>query len=207
MDGQYRRSFLLRDVRVVNQKEDRHLQHKLNMLDKQHRYTCKMLQQRRDSLVNEQSRMVMVKICEPKATVNIAMREIGEYKNAEANFRGIHTSDGRGRSSPRNPQDDDKGSEQVEQSRTVSAPPASVKPTAPVRHRRNIRSVVSLMQMKNIAAIDLISEKELARQRQKAQEEAKRVRQLQTDMLHKRVTEFIQSLRDKVNVETLEEPL
>lgn len=207
MDGQCRRSFLLRDVSVVNQREDRDLQHKLNMLDKQHRYTCKMLRQRRDSLVNEQSRVVMVKICEPKATVNIAMREIGEHKNAEANSRGLHTSDGRGRSSPRKPQDDDKGSEQVEQSRTVSAPPASVKPTAPVRHRRNTRSVVSLMQMKNIATIDSISEKELARQRQKAQEEAERVRQLQTDMLHKRVTEFIQSLRDKVNVETLEEPL
>lgn len=206
MDEQFRRSLLLRELKVLNQREERDRQQKLDMLDKQHRYTCKMLQQRRDSLINQQRKVVMVKICEPKATVNIAMREIGEHTNADANVRGIHTSDGRGLSS-RKSQYHDKGSEQVEQSRTVSAPPAWVKPAAPVRHRSNIRSIVSLMQMKNIATIDSISEKELARQRQKAQEEAERVRQFQKDMLHKRVTDFLQSLKDKENVETFEEPL
>lgn len=140
----------------------------------------------------------MVKICEPKATVNIAMREIGEHKNETTDFRGIHTSGGRGLSS-RKSQHNDKG-------RTASAPPAPVKPTAaPVRQRGNIRGIVSFMQMKNIATIDSISEKELARQRQKAREEAERTKQLRTDMLHKRVSDFLQSLKDKENVETLEE--
>lgn len=195
-----------RELRVLNQKEDRDLRHKLNMLDKQYRYTRKMLQQRRDSLMNEQRRVVMVKVCEPKATVNIAMKEIGEHKNAEEHFRGIHTSDG-GRLHSSKPQHHSKGSEPVEQGRSISAPPpSSVKPTSPVRHRGNIQSNVSLLQMKNIATIDSISEKELVRQQQKAREELERVRQLQKENLHKRVTAFIESLKDKGSVEILVEP-
>lgn len=80
MDHIYRRPELQRVLRVLNQKEDRDLQRKLIMLDKQHRYTQKMLQQRRDKLINEARRMVMVQVCEPKATVSIAMKEIAEYE-------------------------------------------------------------------------------------------------------------------------------
>lgn len=181
---------------MLNQKEDRDFKHKLNMLDKQFRYTQKMLKQRRDSLMKEQKKVVMVKVCEPKATVNIAMKEIDEHVSAETHFRGIHTSDGSRLCH-------NKGSELVEQTRSTSAPPMSVKPTSSVRHRGNIQSNVSLMQMKNIATIDSISEKELARQQQKAQEEMEKRRQLQMETLHTRVTAFIESLKDKGNVEIL----
>lgn len=100
MDQSVRRPDVLqRNLRVLNQKEDRNLQQKLKMLDKQYRYTHKMLQQRRDMLMKEQRRVVMVKNCEPKATVNVAMREIGEHKNAETHFRDIQTSEGRDRKS------------------------------------------------------------------------------------------------------------
>ncbi|GAA6223259.1 uncharacterized protein LOC108886743 [Lates japonicus] len=205
MDQIYMRPVPQRELRALNQKEDRDLRHKLNMLDKQYRYTRKMLQQRRDSLMNEQRRVVMVKVCEPKATVNIAMKEIGEHKNTEEHFRGIHTSDGRRLHSSK-PQHHSKGSVPVEQRSISAPPPSSVKPTSPVRHRGNIQSNVSLLQMKNIATIDSISEKELVRQQQKAREELERVRQLQKETLHKRVTAFIESLKDKGSVEILVEP-
>lgn len=199
MDQIYRRPVKQRELRVLNQKEDRDFKHKLNMLDKQFRYTQKMLKQRRDSLIKEHRKVVMVKVCEPKATVNIAMKEIDEHMSAETHFRGIHTSDGR-RLYHNN------GSELVEQSRSTSAPPQSVKSTNSVRHRGNIQSNLSLMQMKNIATIDSISEKELVRQQQKAREEIERMRQLQRETLHKRVTAFIESLKDKDNMKIHVEP-
>ncbi|XP_035850455.1 uncharacterized protein LOC118493727 [Sander lucioperca] len=193
MDQSFRRaSVLQRDLKVLNQKEDRDLQHKLNMLDKQYRYTRKMLQQRRESLINKQRRVVMVKVVEPKATVNIAMKEIREHK--------FQTSDGR-RSYSSTSQYPNKGCELVEPSRSTSAPPPSVKPTSPVRRRGYIQSSVSLMQMKNIATIDSISEKELARQQQKAREEMERLRQFQRETLHKRVAAFIEILKEKGNME------
>ncbi|KAG8013155.1 hypothetical protein GBF38_021391 [Nibea albiflora] len=204
MDQRRRSDVPQRDLRVLNQKEDRELQHKLNMLDKQYRYTRKVLQQRRDSLIKEQSRVVMVKVCEPKATVTIAMKEIGEHKDAETHCRGVQTSDGRRlRSSVSHHK---KGSDPVEQSRSISAPPPSVKPASLVRRRGNIRSSLSLMQMKNIATIDSISEKELARQQQRAREEMEKLRQFQRETLHKRVVAFIEKLKDKTHHEIHVEP-
>ncbi|XP_039992493.1 uncharacterized protein LOC120795072 [Xiphias gladius] len=204
MDQIYRRPVPHRELRVLNQKEDRDLRHKLNMLDRQYRYARKMLQQRRDWLINEQRRLGMVKVCEPKATVDIAMKEIGEHKGSETRVRGIHTSDG-GRLYSRKSQYHNRGSEPVEQSRLTSAPPSSVKPTSPTRHRGNVQSNVSLMQMKNIATIDSISDRELARTQQRAREEMERVRQLQREAIHKRVTAFIESLKDSGNMKILVE--
>jgi len=61
------------------------------------------------------------------------------------------------------------------------------------------------MQMKNIATIDSISEKELARQQQKAREDTERLKQLQWEALHTRVAAFIERLRDKDNVDSFVE--
>ncbi len=190
---------------MLNQKEDRYLQKRLNMLEKQYRFTQKMLQQRRDWLIHEQRRLVTVKVCEPKATVNIAMKEIREHSDAVMHFRGIQTSEGRRLVSSKS-QFHNKESEQVEPSRSISAPAPSVKPSSSVRHRGKIQSSVSLMQMKNIATIDSISEKELTRQRQRAREELERLRQFQMETLHKRVAAFIENLKDKSNLEIHVEP-
>ncbi|XP_034714086.1 uncharacterized protein LOC117935754 [Etheostoma cragini] len=193
MDQSFKKaSVQQRDLQVLNQREDRDLQHKLNMLDKQYRYTRKMLQQRRESLIHERRRVVMVKVVEPKATVNVAMKDIGEHT--------FQTSYGR-RSYSSTAQYPNKGCELVEQSRSTSAPPPSVKPPSPVRRRGYIQSSVSLMQMKNIATIDSISEKELARQQQKAREEMERQRQFQRETLHKRVAAFIDMLQGKGTME------
>lgn len=196
---------LQRNLRVLNQKEDRNLQQKLKMLDKQYRYTHKMLQQRRDTLMKEQRRVVMVKVCEPKATVNVAMKEIGEHKNAETHFRDVQTSEGRRFYSSKSAYCS-KESELVEQSRSVSAPPQSVKPTSSVRRRSNIQSSLSLMQMKKIATIDSISEKELARRQQKAREEMERQRQFQRETLRKKMAAFIEKLKDKRHMQIHVEP-
>lgn len=198
MDQIHSRRVLDRGLRALNQKVERDLQQKLSMLDKQYRFTRKMLQQRRDSLIQEHSRVVIVKVCEPKATVNIAMKEIGEHKSAGTHSSGVHTSGGRRLCSRKSPN--------VEPSRSISAPPSTAKPTSPARHTGNVQGNVSLMRMKNIAAIDSISEKELARQQQKAREEVERAKQLQRETLHKRVTAFVEGLKRKGNVELLEPP-
>lgn len=201
MDQSVRRPDVLqRNLRVLNQKEDRNLQQKLKMLDKQYRYTRKMLQQRRDMLMKEQRRVVMVKICEPKATVNIAMREIGQHHNPETHFRDIQTSEGRRFHSSKSEYRNEE-TELVMQSRSVSAPPQPVKPTSSVRRRGKIQSSLSLMQMKKISTIDSISEKELARRKQKAHEEMQRQRQLQREVLHKKMAAFIEKLKDKRNMQ------
>lgn len=202
MDQNFRRPDVLqRNLRVLNQKEDRNLQQKLTMLEKQYKYTHKMLQQRTDALMKEQRRVVMVKGCEPKATVNLAMKEIGERQKAETHFRDIQTSEGRRFFSSKSP-NHNEGSEQVEPSRSISAPPPIIKPASSVRHRGSIQCSVSLMQMKKIATIDSISEKELARQQQRAREETERLRQLQRETLHNRVAAFIEKLQDKSNMQS-----
>lgn len=189
---------LQRNLRVLNQKEDRNLQQKLNTLEKQYRYTHKMLQQRRDWLMREHRRVMLVKICEPKATVNIAMKEIGEQQRVEMRFRASQTSEGR-RFFPSKRRTE--GSKQVERGRSISAPlPPPGTPASPVRRRGYIQSSLSLLQMKNIANIDSISEKELARQQREAQEELERIRELQRKMLQKKVTGLIEMLKDKCNV-------
>lgn len=206
MDESFRRAGVLqRDLRVLNQKEDRDLQQRLNMLDRQYRYTRKMLQQRRDLLVREQRRVVMVKVVEPKATVGIAMKEIEEHNSTEMNVRGIQTSNGR-RLSSSNSQCHGSASKLGEQSRSISAPPPSFNPTGSVRRRGNVQSSVSLMQMKNIATIDSISEKELARQQQRAREEMEKLMQFQREALHKRVAAFIEKLKDKSDMQKPVEP-
>ena len=188
---------LQRNLRVQNQKEDSSLQQKLNMLEKQYRYTHKMLQQRRDLLTREHRRVTLVKICEPKATVNIAMREIGEQQRAAMHLRSSQTSEGRRFYSSKY---HNEGSNQVEGGRSISAPlPSPVKPASPVRRRGYMQSSVSLMQMKNIANIDSISEKELARQQRETWEEMEKRKELQREMLQKKVTAFIEMLKDKSN--------
>ncbi|KAK2826580.1 hypothetical protein Q5P01_020794 [Channa striata] len=196
MDSICRGPATQRDPRVLNKKEDRDFQHRLIMLDKQYRYAQKMLKLRQDSLMKQQRKVVMVKVCEPKATVTIAMKEIDEHKNAETLFGGLHTSNGTQQRSSKSPHHNME-SELEEKSRPISAPPPAV--TSPVRHRGPVQRQVSLMQMKNIATIDSISEKELARQQQQALEEMERMRQRQKETLHKRVTAFIESLKDKAN--------
>lgn len=178
---------------MLNQKEERDLQRKLNMLDKQYRYTRKVLQQRRDSLIQDYRRVVMVKVCEPKATVDIAMRDIMEYQNTH--FRGLQTSDGRRIYS-------NKAELLVEQSRSISALPSSVTPASSVRHRGNIQSSLSFRQMKNVAAIDSISEKELIQRQQKAREEVEKLRRFQRETLHNKVAAFIERLKEKSNMQT-----
>lgn len=201
MDHSFRRRDVLqRNLRVLNQKEDRTLQQKLYMLDKQHRYTHKMLQQRRELLLREHRRVVMVKVCEPKATVNIAMKEIEEHQIAAVHCRDVQTCEGR-RFCPSESPVDAEGSEPEEQSRSISVPPPpSTNPARPVRRRGTIQSSVSLMQMKNIATIDSISEKELAMRQQRAREELEKLRQFQREALQNRVAAFIERLKDRSNM-------
>lgn len=186
-----------RDLRVLNQRAERDLKNKLIMLDRQYRITVKILLQRRDSLKHDQNRVVMVKVCEPKAIVNIAIKEIVEHGIQIRRDDWRHCS---GKVQPRL----SEGSEFRGQICSVSAPQSTDKPTGPLRYRGNIQRQVSLMQMKNIATIDSISEKELARQQQRVREEMESVKKLQREMLQNRVEAFIQSLRDKSGIEILE---
>lgn len=149
--------------------------------------------------MTEHRRVVMVRKCEPKAIVSIAMIELKRHQTAERHYRGIQTSEGTRSCSLKSPSDTE-GSELKEQSRSVSAPPPSTKPAVLVRRRSTIQSSVSLMQMKNIATIDSISEKELAKQQLRTREELERVKQFQKEVLQKRVLIFIESLKDKGNM-------
>lgn len=200
MDQTFRcQDMLQRNLRVLNQKEDRTLQQKLYMLEKEHRYTHKKLQQRQEQLIREHRRVVMVKKCEPKAVVNIAMGEIKQHQIAEMHYRGIQTSEGTGFCSIKSPPDTE-GFVLEEKSRSKSAPLPSTKPSILVRRRSTTQSSMSLMQMKNIATIDSISEKELAKQQLRTREELERLKQFQKEVLQKRVLAFVESLKDKTNM-------
>lgn len=156
---------------------------KLDLINKQFRHSYKMLQQKKDYVRKEQRKVGTVKICEPQAIVDVAMKEIDE----QSNYRGIHTAYGTRQYSKSN-------NEKL--TRSISAP---------VRHRANVESSVSLLQMKNIALIDSISEKEKAQRQQKAREELERMSRLQKEALQKKVQEFIERLKEKSQMSSLEE--
>lgn len=188
-----------RNLKVLNQKEYRTLQQKLYILEKEHRYTFKKLQQQREQLIRERRRVIMVKRCEPKAIVKIAMREIEQHQIAERHYRAIQTSEGTRFCSIKSTSDS-KGSVLKEQSRSISAPPPSTTLSILWRQRSTIHRSMSLMQMKNIATIDSISEKELAKKQQRIQEELERLKMSQRDILEKRVLAFVESLKAKSKV-------
>lgn len=197
MDQSFRcENMFRRNLKVLNQKEDRTLQQKLYMLEKEHRYTHKKLRQRQEQLLREHRRVIMVKKCEPKAIVNIAMREIKRHQVAEIHYRGVQTSEGTRFWSIKSPFDTE-ASVLEEQSRSKSAPPPS---TSLVRRRSTIHSSVSLMQMKNIAAIDSISEKELAKRQLRTREELEKLKLFQMEVLQERVLAFVEHLKDKSNM-------
>lgn len=141
----------------------------------------------------------MVKKCEPKAIVNIAMREIKQHQIAEAHYRAFKTSEGTRFCSVKL-MSDTEDSVLQEQSRSKSARPPLTKPSILVRRRSTFQSSMSLMQMKNISTIDSISEKEQVKQQLRTKEELERLKQVQRDILQKRVLAFVESLKDKSKV-------
>ncbi|KAJ7990789.1 hypothetical protein DPEC_G00290560 [Dallia pectoralis] len=68
------------DVRFLNHQEDVSLQHKLKLLDMRHRYILKALCQEKDSLIRNHKKLLHLKVCEPRATINITMKELHETK-------------------------------------------------------------------------------------------------------------------------------
>ncbi|XP_031643642.1 transcription initiation factor TFIID subunit 1-like [Oncorhynchus kisutch] len=82
------------DVRFLNHQEDIILQHKLTLLDMRHRYTLRVLCQDRISLMMEHRKLLLLKVCEPCATINKTMKEISETKKARMD-RAVSASDNR----------------------------------------------------------------------------------------------------------------
>ncbi|XP_052352480.1 transcription initiation factor TFIID subunit 1 isoform X2 [Oncorhynchus keta] len=82
------------DVRFLNHQEDIILQHKLTLMDMRHRYTLRVLCQDRISLMMEHRKLLLLKVCEPCATINKTMKEISETKKARMD-RAVSASDNR----------------------------------------------------------------------------------------------------------------
>ncbi|XP_055721404.1 transcription initiation factor TFIID subunit 1 [Salvelinus fontinalis] len=82
------------DVRFLNHQEDIILQHKLTLLDMRHRYTLRVLCQDRNSLMMEHRKLLLLKVCEPCATINKTMKEISKTKKARMD-RAVSASDNR----------------------------------------------------------------------------------------------------------------
>lgn len=186
MENEYARpmSALERELQVLNQKAERDRTQKLQLIDKQFKFSYKTLQQRKDFWRKEQRKVCTVRICEPKAIVDIAMKDINEFSN----FREVRTAYGMRKCT------------QMEEkhSRSISAP---------VRQRCGVESSVSFLQMKNIALIDLISEKERELRLRREREERERARRAKIEALHRRVEEFIERLKDKDRTDATEEEI
>ncbi|KAK7904227.1 hypothetical protein WMY93_016834 [Mugilogobius chulae] len=178
-------SALERELQVLNQKAEQERRQKLQLIDKQFKFSYKTLQQRKDFWRKEQRKLVTVRICEPKAIVDIAMNEINELSGV----RSVQTAYGTRQKV--------KFALDERQSRSISAP---------VTQRSKVQCTVSLLQMKNVALIDSISEKEKALRRQKAREEMERMRKAQMEALQRRVQEFMERMKEKNRADSTEEP-
>lgn len=225
------RSTFSKDMRLMNKYEDIHLQQELDLIDRKCRAILTALSQDRDSLVKDHKKILHLKVCEPRATVDNTMREIMESK--EANFDLLcltfppQTSQNRLHSSKsllyqrdtttlisrrsksayafvsntRGGNCSSLMTQQEDNRKTMCLSPRRLKSTATfskqLTKKRSLESksqVLSIMQLKQMATIDNISEKELASQQERVIQERERLKLIIREKLHQKIQTFLQKL-------------
>ena len=179
------------DVRLKNSKEDLYLQHELSLLSMRHRHILRTLHQETDSLVRAHRKLLLLKVCEPKATINKTMREISETRNGRMDSQDVYNSD-RQRIYSSKSLSYDRRPPLPNSRRAQSGLPIPVRNT--LQSAKHQEAELSILQLKQIATIDCISNKELVYQQQYIREEKERLKQSQKDTLQQKIQVFLETL-------------
>ncbi|XP_063040286.1 uncharacterized protein LOC134435326 [Engraulis encrasicolus] len=205
------------DVRQMNLLEETYLQHKLIHIGLRQRLVLKLLQQDINSLTQEHRKLLHQQACEPIATVDNTMREIWEGRGgAGGGLRvawhhrrqhHIHSAP-----APRGPpvsakavppgNGNGKSLRRSRSSHSASAltlSPMGLGELGDAGADADAGGALSLVQLRDMACINSISERELASQREWRRQERERLKRAEREALRHKMQAFFQTL-DNNNV-------
>nr|XP_021328727.1 uncharacterized protein LOC101886756 [Danio rerio] len=189
------KSFLHKDVRQLNHKEDVHLQRKLHNISAKYRLNLRLLEQERELVLKEHKRLLNLRVCEPRATINNTMRAISEVRTASGAkqtrfsksapaFRALSSA-----------------FENNAEERTAKSASLSVKQddsfpsmTSRQKFKASESGQLSILHLKDLSLIDSISEKELMYQEEYYRWYKERLKQLQREKLRQKISSFLNSI-------------
>lgn len=182
------------DVRLKNHKEETHLQWKVDQIHRKYRLSLKLLHQDKEFLLKEHKKLLHLRVCEPYATVNNTLQEISETNTNQSdqeNMCHLRSAPAGRRMFSANPTLNKTSNNIINNRFTQSALPKS---SATYRFMLSKPGELSIMQLKGIALIDSISEKELAHKEELKRKEKERLKQLYRETFQKKMQIFLQTL-------------
>lgn len=189
--------FLHMDVRLLNHREDVELQWKLHNIRAKYRLNLRLLEQERELVLKEHKRLLNLRVCEPRATVNNTMRAISEVKMEKSDARESRTSKSaptfRAVTSAKH-FDEDK-EPRFAKSATFSCKQEDLSVhilTEKLKASEN--GHLSILQLKDLALIDSISQKELMYQEEYYRWYKERLKQLQREKLRQKIKSFLKTI-------------
>ncbi len=184
------------DVRLLNHKEDVHLQWKLHNISTKYRLNLRLLEQERELVLKEHKRLLNLRVCEPHATINNTMRAISETITNDVNETRFSKSAPAFRplSSVKTYEDDTEQRFAKSASFSVKQDDSSPSMTVTEKFKASENSQLSILQLKDLALIDSISQKELMYQEEYYRWYKERLKQLQREKLQQKIRNFLNSI-------------
>lgn len=179
----------------MNHKEDVHLQWKLHNISAKYRLNLRLLEQERELVLKEHKRLLNLRVCEPHATINNTMRAISETITNDVNETRFSKSAPAFR-----PLSSVKTYEDTEQrfaksaSFSVKQDDSSLSMTVTEKFKASENGQLSILQLKDLALIDSISQKELMYQEEYYRWYKERLKQLQREKLQQKIRSFLNSI-------------
>lgn len=189
--------FLQIDVKLRNHREDIQLQWKLHNISAKHRINLRLLEQEREFVLKEHKRLLHLKVCEPRATVNNTMRDIMEVRMVKNDPQESRTSKSaptfKVLTSARG--EDDKGP-RFAKSAIISGKQcdSSLQMLMTEKLKASKSGQLSFLQLKDLALIDSISEKELMQQEEYYRWYIATLKQLQREKLRQKIKCFLDTI-------------
>lgn len=192
------KSCRLMDVRQLNHKEDVHLQWKLHNISAKYRLNLRLLEQERELVLKEQKRLLHLRVCEPHATINKTMRAISEVRmtNDAPETRFSKSAPAfRPLSSVKTCEEDDEEHRFAKSaSFSVKRGDSSSSRIVTEKLKASENGQLSILQLKDLALIDSISQKELMYQEEYYRRYKERLKQLQREKLQQKIRSFLNSI-------------
>lgn len=192
------KSCRLMDVRQLNHKEDVHLQWKLHNISAKYRLNLRLLEQERELVLKEQKRLLHLRVCEPHATINKTMRAISEVRMTNDAHETRFSKSApvfRPLSSVKTCEEDDEEQRLAKSaSFSVKRGDSSSSRIVTEKLKASENGQLSILQLKDLALIDSISQKELMYQEEYYRRYKERLKQLQREKLQQKIRSFLNSI-------------
>ncbi len=179
------------DVRLLNHKEDVHLQWKLLNIRAKHRLNLRLLEQERELVLKEHKRLLNLRVCEPHATITNTMRAISDVRMTNETRFSKSAPAFRPLSSVKTYKE-----QRFAKSASFSVKQDDSSPSMKVteKFKASESGQLSILQLKDLALIDSISQKELMYQEEYYRCYKERLKELQREKLQQKIRSFLNSI-------------